>query len=117
MVISDLSIRRPVFATVLSLVVVLLGLVSYQRLTVREYPNIDPPVVTVQTNYRGANANIIETQVTQVLEDSLSGIEGIDYITSVGAFPTVCIFRPVIGSDLEHEPLLQDLDAFQFADA
>lgn len=83
MVISDLSIRRPVFATVLSLVVVLLGLVSYQRLTVREYPNIDPPVVTVQTNYRGANANIIETQVTQVLEDSLSGIEGIDYITSV----------------------------------
>ncbi len=81
--ISDLSIRRPVFATVMSLVVVLLGLVSYQRLSVREYPNIDPPVVTVQTDYRGANANIIETQVTQVLEDSLSGIEGIDYITSV----------------------------------
>jgi multidrug efflux pump len=81
--ISDLSIRRPVFATVMSLVVVLLGLVSYQRLTVREYPNIDPPVVTVQTSYRGANANIIETQVTQVLEDSLSGIEGIDYITSI----------------------------------
>ncbi|MBX2806971.1 MAG: efflux RND transporter permease subunit, partial [Hyphomicrobiales bacterium] len=81
--ISELSIRRPVFATVMSLVVVLLGLVSYQRLSVREYPNIDPPVVTVQTEYRGANANIIETQVTQVLEDSLSGIEGIDYMTSV----------------------------------
>ncbi len=83
MVISDVSIRRPVFATVLSLVVVLLGLVSYQRLTVREYPNIDPPVVTVDTTYRGASAEIIETQVTQVLEDSLSGIEGIDYITSI----------------------------------
>ncbi len=81
--ISDLSIRRPVLATVMSLVVLLVGLVSYQRLTVREYPNIDPPVVTVQTDYRGASATIIETQVTQVLEDSLSGIEGIDYITSV----------------------------------
>jgi multidrug efflux pump len=82
-VLSDVSIRRPVFATVLSLIVVLLGLVSYQRLTVREYPNIDPPVVTVETIYRGASAAIIETQVTQVLEDSLSGIEGIDFITSI----------------------------------
>jgi len=81
--ISDVSIRRPVFATVMSLVVVLLGLVAYQRLTVREYPNIDPPVVTVETNYRGASASIIETQVTQVLEDSLSGIEGVDYISSI----------------------------------
>ncbi|WP_088345759.1 MULTISPECIES: efflux RND transporter permease subunit [Rhodomicrobium] len=83
MSISDVSIRRPVFATVMSLIVVLLGLVSYQRLTVREYPNIDPPVVTVQTEYRGAGAEIVETQVTQVLEDSLSGIEGIDFITSI----------------------------------
>ena len=83
MTLSDVSIRRPVFATVMSLVIVLLGIVSYQRLTVREYPNIDPPVVTVDTTYRGASAEIIETQVTQVLEDSLSGIEGIDYITSI----------------------------------
>ncbi len=83
MVISDVSIRRPVFATVLSLVLVLLGIVSYQRLTVREYPNIDPPIVTVNTTYRGASAEIVETQVTQVLEDSLSGIEGIDFITSI----------------------------------
>src|SRR5665648_219889 len=79
-VISDVSIRRPVFATVMSLVVALLGLVSFQRLTVREYPNIDPPVVTVETTYRGAGAAIMESQVTQVLEDSLSGIEGIDFI-------------------------------------
>ena len=83
MVISDVSIRRPVFATVMSLVLVLVGIVSYQRLTVREYPNIDPPVVTVDTTYRGASAEIIETQVTQVLEESLSGIEGIDFITSI----------------------------------
>jgi len=80
---SDICIRRPVFATVLSLVVVLLGIVSYDRLTVREYPNIDPPVVNVQTTYSGASAEIMETQVTQVLEDSLAGIEGIDFITSI----------------------------------
>src|SRR5262249_32319085 len=81
--ISDLCIRRPVFATVLSLVIVLLGLVSYMRLTVREYPKIDPPVVSVQTTYRGASPEIIETQVTKILEDSLAGIEGIDFMTSV----------------------------------
>ncbi|MCB1437514.1 MAG: efflux RND transporter permease subunit [Rhodobiaceae bacterium] len=81
--ISDLSIRRPVLATVMSLVLVLVGLIAYQRLTVREYPNIDPPVVTVATDYKGASAEIVETQVTQVLEDSLSGIEGIDLITSI----------------------------------
>ena len=83
MKISDICIRRPVFATVLSLTVVLVGLVSYQRLTVREYPNIDPPVVSVETTYTGASAEIIESQVTQILEDSLAGIEGIDFMTSI----------------------------------
>ncbi|HEX4909748.1 MAG TPA: efflux RND transporter permease subunit, partial [Permianibacter sp.] len=83
MVLSDLSIKRPVLATVLNLVVVLLGVIAYDRLSVREYPNIDEPVVTVSTNYPGANAEIIETQVTKPLEDSLSGIEGIDFITSI----------------------------------
>ncbi len=67
----------------MSLVLVLLGLVSYDRLTVREYPNIDPPVVNVETTYTGASAEIIESQVTQVLEDSLAGVEGIDFITSI----------------------------------
>ena len=71
---SAICIRRPVFATVLSLIIVLLGLTAYQRLTVREYPNIDPPVVTVRTSYPGASAEIVESQVTQVLEDSLAGI-------------------------------------------
>ncbi len=79
---TDLFIRRPVFATVLSLLVVLVGLVAYERLPVREYPNIDPPVVNVETVYRGASAQIVESQVTNVLEDSIAGIEGIDVMTS-----------------------------------
>lgn len=82
MVLSDISIKRPVLATVMSLLVVLVGIVSYQRLTVREYPNIDEPVVTVETDYPGATAEIIESEVTQPLEESLAGIEGIDFITS-----------------------------------
>jgi multidrug efflux pump len=81
--ISDLCIRRPVLATVMSLILVLVGLVGYQRLSVREYPNIDPPVVSVQTKYTGANAEIVETQVTKVLEDTLAGIEGINFMSSI----------------------------------
>ncbi|MBI3708369.1 MAG: efflux RND transporter permease subunit [Proteobacteria bacterium] len=83
MTLSELSIRRPVFATVLSLAVTLIGLISYQRLTVREYPNIDEPVVSVETTYRGASAEVVESRVTQPLEDSLAGIEGIDVLSSV----------------------------------
>ncbi|MBM3573150.1 MAG: efflux RND transporter permease subunit, partial [Alphaproteobacteria bacterium] len=83
MTLSELSIRRPVLATVMSLAVVLIGLMAYQRLSVREYPKIDEPVVTVQTAYKGASAEIIESQVTQPLEDSLSGIEGIDTMSSI----------------------------------
>lgn len=80
---TEICIRRPVFATVLSLTVVLIGIVAYQRLTVREYPKIDPPVVSVETSYPGASAEIIESQVTRVLEDSLAGIEGVDFTTSI----------------------------------
>ncbi len=79
---TEFCIRRPVFATVLSLVLVLAGLMSFSRLTIREYPAIDEPQVSVQTNYTGASAEIIESQVTQVLEGSLAGIEGIDTIES-----------------------------------
>ncbi len=78
----EFFIRRPVFATVMSLIVILIGLVAYSRLTVREYPNIDEPIVSVQTDYLGASAEIIETQVTQVLERSIAGIEGIETMTS-----------------------------------
>ena len=80
---SDICIRRPVFATVLSLAVMLIGLVSYQRLSVREYPKIDEPVMTVTTTYRGASAEIVESQISKPLEDSLAGIEGVDVLTSI----------------------------------
>jgi len=82
-ILSDISVRRPVLATVMSLVVVLVGLVAYQRLPVREYPKIDEPTVTVETKYRGASAEIIESRVTKPLEESLAGIEGVDTITSI----------------------------------
>jgi multidrug efflux pump len=78
----ELCIRRPVFATVINLIVLLVGVIAYERLTVREYPNIDEPIVSVRTDFRGASAEIIEIQVTQPLEESLSGIEGIDFIRS-----------------------------------
>jgi len=79
----ELCIRRPVLATVLSLTVVLLGVISFDRLSVREYPKIDPPVVSVRTVYKGASAQVIESQITQPLEDSISGIEGIRTVKSV----------------------------------
>ena len=82
MQLAETSIRRPVFATVLSLLIVLIGAVSFERLTVREYPKIDEPVVSVTTSFSGASSEVMEAQVTKVLEDSLSGIEGVDVITS-----------------------------------
>ena len=78
----EFFIRRPVFSTVLSLLILLIGLVSYGSLTIREYPNIDQPVVNVRTSYPGASAEIIESQVTQVLEASIAGISGIEVISS-----------------------------------
>ena len=78
----EFCIRRPVFATVLSLVLMLLGIVSYGRLTVREYPNVDEPVVSISINYPGASASIVESQITAVLEGSLAGIAGIDVLES-----------------------------------
>ena len=83
MVLSDISIRRPVFATVINLVVLLLGIIAYDRLAVRQIPNVDTPVVTVNTSYPGASAQVIESQVTQPIEDALSGVEGIEYMQSV----------------------------------
>lgn len=82
MILSDICIRRPVFATVMSLVILLLGLISFQRLSVREYPKIDEPVVSVSTTYKGASPEVIESRVTKPLEDSLAGIEGVDVMTS-----------------------------------
>lgn len=83
MQLAELSIRRPVFATVLSLLIVLVGLVAFNGLSVREYPRIDEPTVTVTTRFGGASSEVIESQVTKILEDSLAGIEGVDVITSI----------------------------------
>ncbi len=82
MTLSNISIRRPVFALVLSLLLVLFGVLSFMRLAVREYPDIKPPIVSVRTVYLGASASVIETDVTTPLEDTLSGIQGLRTMTS-----------------------------------
>ena len=82
MVLSDVSVRRPVFASVIAILLVLVGLVAFFSLSVREYPDTDPPIVSVQTTYTGAAASVIEARITQPLEEALSGIEGIQTITS-----------------------------------
>lgn len=82
MLISDVSVKRPVFASVISLLLIAFGLVAFDRLSLREYPDIDPPVVTVEVNYPGAPANVVETRITEIIEDRISGIEGIEFIES-----------------------------------
>ena len=82
MMLSDISVRRPVFAGVLSLILVILGILSALQLPVREFPDVDPPVVSISTSYRGASAEIIERRVTQPLEDAVSGIAGVQKLTS-----------------------------------
>ena len=79
---SDISIRRPVFAAVLAMLVAVVGAVGFISLSVREYPDVDPPIVSVETRYIGAAANVVETRVTQVLEEQLAGVEGLQTITS-----------------------------------
>lgn len=80
--ISELSLRRPVLATVMNILLVLFGIVGFSFLAVREYPAIDPPTITIQTNYAGASADIIESQITEPLEKAVNGIQGIRTITS-----------------------------------
>ncbi|MGM0613942.1 MAG: efflux RND transporter permease subunit [Pseudomonadota bacterium] len=82
MVISDLSVQRPVLATVLAALIVAFGLLALERLPLQEYPSIDPPVVGIDTRYPGASASIVETRITQLLEDRISGVEGIEVISS-----------------------------------
>jgi multidrug efflux pump len=78
----SICINRPVFSIVLSLLIVLFGVIGYTYLGVREYPNVDPPIVTVSTSYTGANADVIESQITEPLEESINGIAGIRSLTS-----------------------------------
>jgi multidrug efflux pump len=79
---SDLSVKRPVFAAVLAMLIAVIGIVGFLSLSVREYPAVDPPIVSVDTTYVGAAANVVETRVTQVLEDRLSGLEGLQTVSS-----------------------------------
>jgi multidrug efflux pump len=82
MILSDVSVTRPVFASVMSLLLIAFGLVSFERLPLREYPDIDPPIVTVDTSYPGAAASVVENRITELIEDRISGIEGIRFIAS-----------------------------------
>lgn len=82
MFLSDTSVKRPVFATVINILLIIFGLVAFLGLPLREYPNIEPPVVSITTLYPGANAEIIETQITQRIEERISGIDGIKTINS-----------------------------------
>jgi len=83
--ISSLSINRPVMATVISILILLFGLIGYSFLGVREYPSVDPPIITVSTNYIGANADVVESQITEVLEENINGIAGIRSLSSTSA--------------------------------
>ena len=76
MILSELSIKRPVFATVISLVLITFGIISYQRLPLREYPDIDRPMISITTSYGGASANVVESRITQIIEGTVSSIEG-----------------------------------------
>ena len=82
MSISTLSIKRPVLAIVMNLLILLFGFIGYQYLGVREYPSIDPPIVSVSASYPGANADIIESQITEPLEKALNSVEGIRSVSS-----------------------------------
>ncbi|MGD2117562.1 MAG: efflux RND transporter permease subunit [Chromatiales bacterium] len=82
MILSDVSVTRPVFAAVMSLLLIAFGLVSFDRLPLREYPDIDPPKVSIETLYPGAAANVVETRITELIEDRIAGVEGIRFIES-----------------------------------
>ncbi|NOR20400.1 MAG: MMPL family transporter [Xanthomonadales bacterium] len=82
MMLSEQSVRRPVFASVISMLLIILGLASMLKLPVRQYPDVDAPVISIDTRYRGASAEIVETKITQVIEDQIAGIEGIVKLTS-----------------------------------
>jgi multidrug efflux pump len=82
MKLSEISIQRPVFATVMSLAIILFGVIAFTRLPVREYPDIDPPIVSVTTFYRGASPNVVETEITDILEEQFATLEAVKTITS-----------------------------------
>jgi len=82
MILSEVSVKRPVFATVISLLLMAFGLLSFQQIPIRELPDVDPPIVSINTDYPGANAAVIETRVTQLIENAIAGVAGIKLIES-----------------------------------
>ena len=99
---SEISVKRPVLTIVLNLVIMLFGMIGYSYLGVREFPSIDPPVITVRTGYAGANADVVESQITEPLEKALNGIEGIRSISSASNLGNSSITVEFnLGSDLE----------------
>jgi multidrug efflux pump len=82
LIISDISVKRPIFALVISLLIISFGIISFDRLPLREYPDTNPPVVSIETLYPGANSSIVERKITQLIEDRISGIEGVKSISS-----------------------------------
>lgn len=102
MTFSDIALKRPVASIVLSLIIILLGVVGFKFLSVRLFPAIDPPIITVQTNYTGANSEIIESQITEPLEKAINGIEGVKSISSQSTIGTSTITVEFeLGADLE----------------
>src|SRR5882724_6721779 len=100
--ISELSLKRPVLATVMNLMIILFGIVGFTFLAVRDYPAIDPPIITISTSYTGANPDIVESQITEPLEKQVNGIPGIRTITSsssLGSSQITVEFN--LGIDLE----------------
>ncbi|PLA74573.1 multidrug transporter AcrB [Hydrogenovibrio sp. SC-1] len=79
---SDTAVKRPVLAAVVSLLLLAFGLMAFDRMSLREYPNVDPPIVSIDTNYLGASAEVVEKRITKVIEDRIAGISGIDYMSS-----------------------------------
>ncbi len=99
---AELSVKRPVLATVMSIIIVLFGIIGYTFLGVREFPSIDPPVITVRTNYTGANADVIQSQITEPLEKVINGIDGIRTISSSSnQGSSVITVEFTLNSDLE----------------
>ena len=100
---SELSVKRPVFATVISLMLVIIGLMAATRLPIRELPDVESPMISIETDYLGASADVIETKITQVIEDRVAGLEGVVAITSQSVDGRSSI-------DLEFDPS-RDVDA------
>ena len=94
MSLSSVSIKRPVLATVLSVVIVVFGVIGYNFLGIRDFPSVDPPIINVRTTYTGANSDVIESQITEPLEKAINSIDGIRNITCSSNQITILIASP-----------------------